>query len=132
MFASHQVDRVCVGVNELAEQVEQADVAGSARLRQEEPQRHAATIIGPVAPHRKHPNSTHPEVCERIEPACLAAASLGPPSQQLEPMHEIANLRSIMDSRCAVGDGEWWLHRTENTRLRLVGRFARASSGRTA
>jgi hypothetical protein len=43
MFASHQLDRVGVGVNELAEQIEQADVAGNcARLRREEPQRHAA------------------------------------------------------------------------------------------
>ena len=56
MFASHQVDRVGVGVNELAEQVEQADVAGNcARLRREEPRRHAATIIGSVPAHRKHP-----------------------------------------------------------------------------
>jgi hypothetical protein len=69
MFASHQVDRVGVGVKELAEQVEQADLAGNcARLRREEPQRHAATIIGSVPAHRKH--RLHPPCSlRRIEPA---------------------------------------------------------------
>jgi hypothetical protein len=57
MFASHQLDRVGVGINELAEQVEQADVAGNrARLRREEPQGHAARSSAPVPPHRKHQN----------------------------------------------------------------------------
>ena len=68
MFASHHVDRVGVGVNELAEQVEQADVAGNcARLRQEEPQRHAAPIIGAGA--SQAPELHPPCSLRRIEPA---------------------------------------------------------------
>jgi hypothetical protein len=67
MFASHQLDRVGVGVNKLAEQVEEADVAGNcARLRREEPQRHAVRSSAPVRPRRKYPNPTHPAVCDGL------------------------------------------------------------------
>jgi hypothetical protein len=60
-----QADRVGVGVNELAEEIPQAGVAGNRRrLRREKPQRHAARIIGPMPPDRKDPEPNDPGVCE--------------------------------------------------------------------
>ena len=70
MVARHQVDRVGVGVNELAQQVEQADVARNCgRLRREEPQCHGATIIGPGAAALQASELHAPCSLRRIEPA---------------------------------------------------------------
>ena len=62
LVTGDEADSVGVGVNELAEQIQQTDVAcNRRRLRREKPQRHAATIISPTPAHRKDRAATTPQ-----------------------------------------------------------------------
>jgi len=61
LAARHELDRVGAGINKLADQVQQIDIACNRRLRREEAQRHAAGIIPATPPQGKNPTSATPQ-----------------------------------------------------------------------